>query len=276
MEAWAVPQEAAMDGRLPVSAATGSASVSACGLPVSPFGLPISPRGLRGATDAHLVALVREGHPTAFEAIYERYQRPILSFCRHLLGDPEDAADALQHTFLAAYNAIVSSEKEILLRAWLFTIARNRCYSLLRSARQQAVAEPVEPASEGLASHVLRREDLRAVLGDLRRLPDDQRAALVLAELATMSHQEIAGVLGVPAGKVKALVFQARESLAAMRAARETDCSEIRQQLSALRGAALRRGNLRRHLRDCPGCQEFYSQQRPGSRRLTVASSPSP
>jgi RNA polymerase sigma factor (sigma-70 family) len=130
------------------------------------------------ATDARLVALVREGNGAAFETIYDRYQGPILSFCRHVLGDPEEAADAVQHTFVAAYNAIVSSEKTILLRAWLFTIARNRCYSVLRARRDQPAAELVEPSTEGLASQVQHREDLRQLLADMRRLPDDQRAAV--------------------------------------------------------------------------------------------------
>ncbi len=261
MEAWALPPDPAAEG-MPLESAKSA---------------PAARRGrtLQVASDARLVTLVREGQAEAFEAIYDRYHRPIFAFCRHLLRDPEEAADAVQHTFLAAYNAIVSSNKTILLRAWLFTIARNRCYSVLRTARQRAVGELVEPVSEGPATQVLRREDLRELLLDLRRLPDDQRTALVLAELGTLSHQEIAATLGVPASKVKALVFQARESLLAMRAARDTDCSVIREQLATLHGGALRRGNLRRHLRDCPGCQEFYSRRQPvrGSLRLLAPSS---
>jgi RNA polymerase sigma factor (sigma-70 family) len=217
----------------------------------------VSSRGLRVASDARLVALVREGNRAAFERIYDRYHHPILSFCRHMLGDPEEAADAVQHTFLAAYNAITSSDKPILLRAWLFTIARNRCYSVLRARREQPAAELAEPSTEGLASQVQRREDLRQLLADVRRLPDDQRAALVLAELGTLNHREIGSALGVPPAKVKALVFQARESLIASRVARDTDCTEIRRQLSTLRGGALRRVHLRRHLRDCEACREY-------------------
>jgi RNA polymerase sigma factor (sigma-70 family) len=231
--------------------------------------------GLRAATDARLVTLVREGRPAAFEAVYERYHRPILAFCRQLLRDPEEAADVAQHTFLAAYNTIISSERTILLRAWLFAIARNRCYSVLRARRLRATSEVVEPVTEGLTAQVLRREDLRQLLRDVGRLPEDQRTALVLAELGTLSHQEIALALRVPPNKVKALVFQARESLIAMQVARDTDCSEIRRQLATLRGAALRRGNLRHHLRDCVGCQEFRNQQLRRRGRLSVISSPS-
>jgi RNA polymerase sigma factor (sigma-70 family) len=225
----------------------------------------LSARALRLAPDPRLVSLVRRGEVAAFESIYDRYQRGILSFCRHLLGDREEAADVVQHTFLAAYTAIMASEKPILLRAWLYTIARNRCYSVLRARRHEAAAELAEPmteglAADGLAAQVQRREDLRQLLSDMRRLPEDQRTALVLAGLGTLNHHEVAERLGVPATKVKALVFQARESLLAARRARETDCREIRQQLMTLHGGALRRGNLRRHLSDCQACRDFSNQ----------------
>ena len=235
-------------------------------------GLRPSSRALRLATDAELVTLVRDGEVAAFEALYDRYHRGIQTFCRHLLKDSEEAADVVQHTFLAAYSAIVSSQKPILLRAWLYTIARNRCYSVLRVRRERPTTEMTEPVSEGLTAHVLRREDLRQLLVDLRRLPEDQRTALVLAGLGTLNHQQVAETLGVPATKVKALVFQARESLLAAQKARETDCSEIREQLATLRGGALRRGNLRRHVRECPSCQEFSRQLEQHRAKVAVLS----
>jgi RNA polymerase sigma factor (sigma-70 family) len=217
---------------------------------------------LRLAGDDRLVALVRSGHDPAFEVIYDRYHRPLLSFCRHMLGRPEEAADAVQHTFLAAYDDLTRSDKPIALRAWLFTIARNRCLSMLRARRETVALEDVEPQTDGLASEVQRRADLRDLLGDLARLPEDQRAALVLAELGDLDHQEIADVVGCPPEKVKALVFQARSSLATSREARETSCAEIRELLSVLRGGSLRRATLRRHLRECPGCREFRNEVR--------------
>jgi RNA polymerase sigma factor (sigma-70 family) len=219
-----------------------------------------SPRLLRLAGDDHLVELVRRGNEAAFEAIYDRHHRPILSFCRHMLAGRDDAEDAVQHTFLSAYRDLTTSDKAIELRPWLFTIARNRCLSMLRARREQAGIEDLEPATEGLAAEVQQREDLRELLGDLRRLPDEQRAALVLSELGALGHDEIAQVLDCPKDKVKALVFQARSSLQASKQARETPCEQIREELATRRGGALRRSHLRRHLRDCSGCREFRSE----------------
>jgi RNA polymerase sigma factor (sigma-70 family) len=215
---------------------------------------------LRFAGDERLVELVRRGDESAFEALYDRHHRPILSFCRHMLASADEAEDAVQHTFLSAYRDLTASDKPIDLRPWLFAIARNRCFSMLRQRREHASVDDLEPATEGLASEVQRREDLRQLLGDLRRLPDDQREALVLAELGALGHDHIADVIGCPKEKVKALVFQARSSLSASREARETPCAQIREELATRRGGALRRSHLRRHLRDCPGCRHFRSE----------------
>jgi RNA polymerase sigma factor (sigma-70 family) len=211
----------------------------------------------RIAGDEKLVALVRDGRADAFEAVYDRYERQILSFCRHMVGSREEAEDAVQHTFMAAYTDLRRSDKPIQLRPWLYTIARNHCMSLLRARREHAQLDDAEPSVDGLSATVQRREDLRDLLRDLGRLPDDQRAALVLAELGALSHDEIAEVVGCPKEKVKALVFQARSSLGARRDARDTPCSEIREQLATLSGGSLRRTSLRRHLDDCPGCRAF-------------------
>lgn len=229
-----------------------------------------SPRLLRLASDDRLVALIRTGNRAAFEAAYNRHHRSILSFCRHMLGSQEEAEDTVQQTFLAAYNDLVSSDKPIHLRAWLFTIARNGCYSALRARREHPSTDLAEPVTEGLATQVQRRQDLRDLVGDLGRLPDDQRAALVLAEMDALSHEQIGVVLGVPSEKVKALVFQARESLVASRNARETSCIEIREQLATMHGGGLRRANLRRHLRECAGCSEYRKEIERQRRRLAL------
>src|SRR5215212_1260970 len=139
-------------------------------------------RLLRLASDDRLVELVRAGSEPAFEAVFDRHHRGILAFCRHMLGSVEEAEDAVQHTFMAAYRDLLASGKPIQLRAWLYTIARNRCLSVLRARRERPLDAIDEPATEHLSAEVQRRQDLRDMLRDISELPDDQRAALVLAE----------------------------------------------------------------------------------------------
>ena len=223
----------------------------------------------RFATDEVLVERVRAGSASAFEALFDRHHRPLLAFCRHMLGSAADAEDAVQHTFMAAYADLMRSDKPIALRPWLYSIARHRCVSMLRARRERPVADLPEPEVDHLAAEVDAREELRATLADIAHLPEDQRAALILAELGDASHAEIAQILGCRHDKVKALVYQARAALATGRTARDTPCAEIREQLAA-GGLAVRRTSLRRHVRVCEGCREFGERMQVQRRRLRI------
>ena len=90
----------------------------------------------------------------------------------------------------AAYRELVASDKRIHLRPWLYTIARNRCRTVLRARRERPLEDAEEPATEHLAAVVQRRQDLRDLLRDLHELPEHQRAALVLAEAGDVSWAE--------------------------------------------------------------------------------------
>jgi RNA polymerase sigma factor (sigma-70 family) len=233
---------------------------------------PRSRRLLALARDERLVEQIRRGNEAAFEVVFERHTPAILAFCRHMLGSPEEAEDAVQHTFAAAYRDLRShGTREVALKPWLFTIARNRCLSMLRSRREHPLAEPAAVATVGLAEQVEQRAELRRLLADLGELPDEQRAALLLTEVADLSHAEVAGVLGCEVARVKALVFRARSGLIARREAREAPCEAIREQLANLRGGALRRTELRLHLRECPGCRAYREQVKHQRRMLAAA-----
>jgi RNA polymerase sigma factor (sigma-70 family) len=261
-----------------------------------------APRPLRSrrllalAGDERLVEQIRRGNEAAFEVAFERHGPAILAFCRHMVGSRDEAEDVVQHSFAAAYRDLQrDGERDIALKPWLFAIARNRCLSLLRARREQPIGDasaaglgrrPVGEAGStagrrpvgapdalstvGLAEQVEQRAELRRLLADLRELPDEQRAALLLAEVGDLSHAEVAGVLGCEVPRVKALVFRARSALIARREARETPCVEIREQLANLRGGSLRRTGLRLHLRDCPGCRAYREQVKQQRRMLAA------
>jgi RNA polymerase sigma factor (sigma-70 family) len=225
------------------------------------------PRGRsgRGVGDERLVARVRAGDDDAFEAIYDRYYRGLLAFCRHMLGSRHDAEDALQHSFASAYRALRRGESDVDLRPWLYTIARNRCLSALRSRRDELDIDrvDVEPRSfDGLPLQIQLRAELRELVEDVRRLPDDQRAALVLFELGDHSHEEIAAVLDVRREKVKALVFQARAGLLRAREARDASCADIREQIANSVGRLPKRGVVRAHVDRCSACASFEREVR--------------
>jgi RNA polymerase sigma factor (sigma-70 family) len=213
---------------------------------------------LRLAPDERLVSYVRRGDTVAFEALYERHATELLSFCVYMLGSRQDAEDALQTTFASAYRALLADRRPVVLRAWLFTVARNACLSILRRRRPIVELTGEEMAlAEGPAGTVELREDIRSMLEGLRELPEHQRAALVLAEIHGLSQAEIGEVLSVRPDQVKAYIYQARTNLISDREAREADCRSIREELATARGAARLRGRLRRHVRTCAGCRVY-------------------
>jgi RNA polymerase sigma factor (sigma-70 family) len=205
----------------------------------------------------------------SFEAMFRRHHAPLLSYCRHMLGDRDEAEDALQQAFIRAHRAMLGGTKPREVRPWLYAIARNCCLSAIAARKPTEPLQDHMPTLAGLSEQVRRREDLRELVAGIARLPEDQRSALLLAELEDLDHREIAEIVGCPVNKVKALIYQARSTLIADRDALKTPCQDIREQLAVARGGELRRGRLRRHLNLCAGCRDF--QLAVGAQRQSLA-----
>ncbi|GAC1439035.1 MAG: hypothetical protein NVSMB51_16190 [Solirubrobacteraceae bacterium] len=239
---------------------------------------PLALRGsaplLRLAGDEKLVALIRRGQHSAFEALVGRYQVRLLAFCRHMLRSPEDAEDILQEVFAAAFNALLADEREINVRPWLYRIARNRCLNHLR--RQTAVG--VDSMDVLFADHgqstvekASKREDFRLLLEDIGRLPETQRTALVLREMDALSYEQIAEAMDTTVPSVKSLLVRARVSLAEAAEARKLSCGEVRLELAAIaEGIATLGPPIRRHVKDCDRCRSFRAQLRQNNRALAL------
>jgi RNA polymerase sigma factor (sigma-70 family) len=231
---------------------------------------------LRLRSDEQLVALLRSGHDEAFQAIHDRYRQRLFAYMRQMLPLRQDAEDALQEVFERAYASLRAGSRELALRPWLYRIAHNRCVDHLRrpmppppEAMLQMGCPPRDPVTEAD-----RRETLRRLLSDVRRLPEQQRSALLMRELGGISYADVAQALGVTVPAVKSLLVRARVSLAAAGEARDAACEEIRAELVMAHEGRVRPNPMaRRHLRDCPGCREFRGHLR-GVRRGLLALAP--
>jgi RNA polymerase sigma factor (sigma-70 family) len=224
--------------------------------------------------DEKLIAMARAGNPGAFEAIVDRYQGRLLGFCRQMLGSTEDAEDVLQEVFVNAYKAMLADEREINLRPWLYRIARNRCLNYLRKPKADAqesmdMVPEVEAAST--AEKVHNREEFRQILSDVNKLPETQRAALLLREMDALSYEEIAAAMETTVPSVKSLLVRARISLAEASQARLLTCGEVRVELSeAAEGLRKVSAPVRRHVRECDECADFRSQIRTNEKALAA------
>ena len=167
--------------------------------------------------DERLIRLIRQGHDGAFEVLFNRYQPRLLAYCRKMVGSTQDAEDVLQDVFVAAHAAMLADNRPIHARPWLYRIARNRCINHLRKPTAQGVdSMDVHPHEHGTSTleHVEQREELRAMVADVRELPETQRTALVLREMGDLSYPDIARTMGKSLPSVKSLLVRARTSLA--------------------------------------------------------------
>jgi RNA polymerase sigma-70 factor, ECF subfamily len=184
----------------------------------------LHPTAYRAATDEQLVDLVRSGDDRAFAAIHDRYQPRLVAYARQVLGGSHhDAEEVVQDAFVRALHALRADEREMALKAWLYTIVRNRALDVLRRPARTTDLEPhaglLRDACADPHERAARAEELDALVAGLKRLPERQRTALVMHELGGASHQAIARRLDVTTGGSKALVCRARAGLAHARAA---------------------------------------------------------
>jgi RNA polymerase sigma factor (sigma-70 family) len=221
---------------------------------------------LRLRSDEQLVALFRAGNEAAFSVIHDRYRQRLFAYARQMLdGSRQDAEDALQDVFLRAYSSLRTSDRPLSLRAWLYRVAHNRCIDHLRRPVPPAI-DLFETSRKPLYDPIAeaeRRDDLRRLVEDVRRLPDQQRSALLMREIDGLSYAELGAALGISLPAVKSLLVRARISLVEAVEARDTDCIDIRTDLAdAFERGVRTTGLARRHLRDCPGCVEYRAQLR--------------
>lgn len=237
--------------------------------------------GLRGPTpllrlqsDERLVAMVRRGQQSAFEALVSRYEARLLAFCRHMLNSREDAEDVLQEVFAAAFNALLADEREINVRPWLYRIARNRSLNHLRRATAIGVdSMDIHLADHGLSTgeKVFKRESFRELIADVQQLPETQRTALLLREIDALSYEQISDAMETTVPSVKSLLVRARISLAEAAEARKLTCEEVRLQLGEVaEGIAKLTPPARRHVKRCDRCGAFRTHLRANNRALAA------
>jgi RNA polymerase sigma factor (sigma-70 family) len=209
-------------------------------------------------SDQRLVQRAAGGEERAFAAIFDRYHQRLYRYCLAIVGDSQDAQDALQNTMIKVLRALPGEEREIKLKPWLYRIAHNESVDLLRRRRDSRELD-AELAATGpaLADEVSSRERLRQLLADLDELPERQRGALVMRELAGLDFDGIATALDTSPAVARQTLYEARLGLHQMDEGRGMDCAKVTQALSDGDGRVTRRRDIRAHLRDCPSCRRF-------------------
>ncbi|MDQ2621468.1 MAG: RNA polymerase sigma factor [Actinomycetota bacterium] len=155
-----------------------------------------------------------------FEQLYRDHLRDVYSYAYYRIGNHHDAEDLTEQTFLQAYRHYARARRESdgrPLRPWLIRIAHNLAanYHRDRSRKPQTPLESIEPpaARHTTEAVVEGREELRAVMEHLQKLPDERREALVMRFALGMDNREIARAMGKSDGATKVLLHRAIKQL---------------------------------------------------------------
>jgi RNA polymerase sigma-70 factor (ECF subfamily) len=165
----------------------------------------------REVEDRDLIAKARRGDVDAFNLLISRWERRIYNYLYRLVGHREDALDLAQDVFLKAYQNLGKLDDPSRFAPWLFRIAHNEAYSLLRKNRLET--ELAEPAPQMPGPRMLPLEVRLAVESAMERLSPDQKEAVLLKIYQGFKFEEMAEVLGCPASTVKSRLYTALELL---------------------------------------------------------------
>jgi len=190
------------------------------------------------ATDPgwEVLARVAAGDGNAFVHLVESHQDRLLRLCERLLGDAEEARDAVQDVFLKVYRKAGEVRPQGQVYTWLYRVAVNHCLNKLRrrklvrflrweSAGDDADA-PFDPpdAAPDPAAAFDARQRWQTTRRAIAALPDNQRAVLVLARFEGLSYKQIAEVLEITEGAVESRLFRAMRRV---EAAQESEPSRV-------------------------------------------------
>lgn len=160
-----------------------------------------------------LVLRCQTGDEAAFEELVSRYHRRLRYYLRKMLGDAHKAEDALQDVWFDVFRKAPRLKDPDAFRAWLYRIARDRAYRLLRRERRMFVSLDGNVVAENGAGREFSAEDAEQIHVALDRLGPEHREILVLRFLEEMSYHEIARIVGCPVGTVRSRIHYAKQAL---------------------------------------------------------------
>lgn len=174
-------------------------------------------RGHMHSTDAELIRRAQGGDHQAFGALVQQHQGRVFSFVQRLCGNPDQALDLTQDTFIKVWDALPDWRPDARFETWLLRVARNTTIDALRRRRHEPDALPDDAVLVDHGPTPLRQlESSRSIaqLDDLlARLPVAQREVLLLRELEGLSYQELAAALDISEGTVKSRLARARSAV---------------------------------------------------------------
>jgi len=175
----------------------------------------------REVEDRDLIAKARRGNVDAYSILVSRWERRVFNYLLRLVGDREDAQDLSQEVFLKGWQNLTKLESVERFAPWLFRIAHNEAYSMLRRNRPDRGELLMDPPVSEASSRLYPMELNLSVERALAALSGDQREAVVLKICQGFKFEEIAEILGCPVSTIKSRVYAALDALKTVLAPQE-------------------------------------------------------
>jgi RNA polymerase sigma-70 factor (ECF subfamily) len=175
-------------------------------------GGPASRAHFESDFEKRLIARFQAGDAEALGTLFEMHIDRVFAFTRHMLGNREDAEEVTSQTFLRAFQRAASYRGECPFRGWLFGIARNLCYDLVRQPRLLTL-EPDEAQSTDAGRFADRMATSALVQAALQGLSEEHRLVLLLCDVEEWDAREVAAILERSVPATKSLLYRARRAL---------------------------------------------------------------
>jgi RNA polymerase sigma-70 factor (ECF subfamily) len=181
------------------------------------------PEGMNPADESVLqekIALAKAGNAEAWGELYRDYAPAIFRFCRRAMPTREDAEDATMDIFVKVKQKLSQYDATRPFSAWLYTVAANHCWDLLRRRKLRQDLEtgevenmPLEHPDPGQLEQLVQQRTSQEIRRAMDKLPSRSRMALVLRYYSDMSYDDIATTLGVRRTFVGVVLLRARHQL---------------------------------------------------------------
>jgi RNA polymerase sigma-70 factor (ECF subfamily) len=168
---------------------------------------------LEALGDEELVRrFVSDGLSDAVDVLLRRHQDRVFGLAYRILGNRADALDASQEVFVVVFRKAASFRHQSAFTTWLYRLTVNACNDHAR--RRSRLPQPAEAVDVASPDAIGRADDRLAIAGAMRRLPLEQRTAVIMRDLLGLSYEEIAQATGTAVGTVKSRISRGRAALA--------------------------------------------------------------
>ena len=159
-----------------------------------------------------LIEQCRKGDRRALGELLGNYERPVYNAAYRILGNPDDAADVTQTSFLKAFEHLDQYKSNYRFFSWIYRIAVNESINQLKRGKKQRSLDDREIAGNGSPEAVATADDVsREIQAGLMELSEEYRAVIVLRHFSECSYRQISDILQIPEKTVKSRLYSARQ-----------------------------------------------------------------